>query len=644
MYYYLVSPNTVVRKDEMSFTYHSERPVAIGTIVRISIGKKESTGVITGTTTKPSFPTKSVGEILTDRPLPRPLIEFAHWLNSYYATPMPFVLQALLPSGLHKKRRQSKRQQTFATRKRTKIVLNSEQSHAVKIINRHQSGTMLLHGVTGAGKTQVYIEAAKHEARQGRSSIILVPEIALTTQLVAEFSNHFEHIIVTHSGMTEAERHKAWLQALTSDEPIVVIGPRSALFMPIDKLGLIVIDECHEPGFKQEQSPRYSALRAASMLARFHKQAKALFGSATPSVTDYYLAKNTKSPIIKLTTTAIAARTPQVTLVDSTKRDGFREHRFISDNLIREIRQSIENGKQALIFHNRRGTAPIALCQTCGWTALCSHCYVPMTLHADKHLLLCHLCDTKQRIPNACPDCHHPDIVFRGIGTKLVEDELKRLFPKARIARFDADNSTHETLQHRYQSLYDGDIDIIIGTQLVAKGLDLPNLQVVGIIQADSGLQLPDYQAEERVFQLLYQAAGRVGRGAAESSVVIQTYHPQHPAIQLAIARDYQGFYERQLKHRQQATFPPFVHLLKLTCTYKTENGAIKAAQKLAAQIHQSAPEVKITGPTPAFYERLGGNYRWQLIIKSKQRSQLVAIAKNLPANWQADLDPTNLL
>lgn len=645
MNYYLVAPLTVVRDNETAFTYHSETLLAIGIVVRISVGKKELTGVvIRAVPKKPSFTTKPITSIITQTPIPLPLLSLAEWMSSYYATHLALVLQTILPAGLHKQRRQKEAPSTFAQRARTNIVLNKEQSSAIRYIAEHERGTLLLHGVPGSGKTQVYIESAKHEVAAGRSCIVLVPEIALTSQLVAEFTNHFPNVVVTHSHMTEAERHKAWLQTLESTEPLIIIGPRSALFMPVQNLGLIIIDEAHEPSYKQDQSPRYSALRAASILAKFHKHAKVLLGSATPSVQDYYLAEHTKSPILTLTKPAVATQLPRVELIDLRKKDQFKQHRFLSDELINTARNALEHQKQVLIFHNRRGTAPTTLCTNCGWSALCDLCFVPTTLHADSHKLLCHICGRAQKVPPSCPSCGNPDIVFRGIGTKLIETEIHKLFPKARIARFDADSAADETLDKRYQDIYDGNVDIMIGTQILAKGLDIPNLSVVGVVQADSGLHLPDYQAEERVFQLLYQVAGRAGRSKHEGHVIVQSFVPDHPVIRLALARDFATFYKEQLKERRAALFPPFTHLLKLTTSYKTEAGAIRAAQKLARDLRINHANLTILGPTPAFYERLHGNYRWQLLVKGKNRAELAELAKRIPTGWHVDLDAANLL
>ena len=643
-YFYLVAPTTVVRTTEHAYTYHSDTPLALGTLVRLSVGKKLTNGVVLAAVlTKPAFITKAIGDVLVEQPLPKPLLELARWLSEYYATHMANTLQTMLPSGLNKQRRELKKTASHPIRKRTTIVLNADQQAALTVLNAQATGTFLLHGVTGSGKTQVYIEAAKHAAASGRSAIILVPEIALTPQLVAEFANHFSNLIVTHSGLTEAQRHHVWSKTLHSIEPMVVIGPRSALFMPLRDVGIIVLDECHEPSYKQEQSPRYSALRAASILARAHG-AKLVLGSATPAVADYYLARQSNSPILRLAKPAAQLQPVEVKVIDLKSKANFPKHRFLSQELLSAIDRALENRYQILLFHNRRGTAPTTICEHCGWTAHCPNCFLPQTLHADTHELRCHLCGLAERVPPACPECHEPTVVFKGIGTKLIETEITKLYPKARIARFDADNSEAEAVQNRYQELYDGEIDIMIGTQLLAKGLDIPRLALVGVVQADSGLVLPDYTSEERVFQLLYQVIGRAGRGEHPGEVVIQTYQPDHPVVKAAIARDYAGFYKAEIAAREHGRFPPFRYLLKLTCSYKTESGAINASQKLAGELRKSYPKFEILGPTPAFHERLGGNYRWQLVVKASQRSELVAIAKNVPAGWMADLDPASLL
>jgi primosomal protein N' (replication factor Y) len=411
-------------------------------------------------------------------------------------------------------------------RNRTKIVFNKEQSQALDEIAHATSGTIVLQGVTGSGKTEIYKELARRSVSRGQSVILLVPEISLTSQLISEFAHDFPDLIVTHSQMTEAERHLAWRTVLHAETAQVIIGPRSALFLPVKNLGVLIIDEAHEPSYKQEQSPRYSALRAASILAR-ENDIKLILGSATPSVADRYLAEVTGRPVVRLDTPARAlAQTPDITLVDMTKRGNFKRHRFISDQLIASIEKNLANRKQTLIFHNRRGSASTTLCENCGWTALCPNCLVPLVLHGDRFELSCHICAHREKVPTVCPVCRSTDIIHKGIGTKLIESELRKLFPKARIARFDSDNTANETVNSLYEALYKGNIDIAIGTQVVAKGLDLPHLRTVGVIQADSGLSLPDYAAAERAFQLLAQVIGRVGRDEHASEVIVQSYQP----------------------------------------------------------------------------------------------------------------------
>ncbi len=648
MHYYLTSPLQITHQTQGTLTYCSEVTLEIGTLVAVPVGKRIVPGVVLSQTEKPQFDTKLIDKIIDQTPLPIELVKLHGWMSEYYATHPVTVWQTLLPTGLMKKRRTKANVAPEISRKRTNIVLNDDQKSAVKkIVSSDVSQTFLLHGVTGSGKTAVYVEAIKSKMQDGRSSIVLVPEIALTSQLIAEFSHHFDDVIVTHSTMTESERHTTWLNILRSEKPCVVIGPRSALFMPIRKLGLIVIDECHEPSYKQESSPRYSALRAAKMLASYHNIPLVL-GSATPSVTDYHLAK-TISPdtVLRLPKVASAsASKPIITSIDMTQRGSFTKNTYLSDTLIAKLSENIEAGHQSLLFHNRRGSASLTLCNNCGWSALCDRCHIPLALHEDAHHLRCHVCNYTARIPTSCPECSHADILHKGIGTKRIETELRKLFPSAVIARFDGDTVTGESVEKRYQDLYDGNIQIIIGTQVIAKGLDLPHLRLVGVAQADSGLSLPDFQSPERVFQLLAQVVGRVGRNQHATTVVVQSYQPSHPSIRYGLSQDFDSFFEHAIEERKRLHFPPFTHLMKLTCSYRSEKTAIHASRKLAEELRKLAgTTVQIFGPAPAFYERQRDTYRWQIILKSPKRSHLSDLSRHIPrSHWQHELDPTNLL
>jgi primosomal protein N' (replication factor Y) len=646
MHYYEVAPNKIARTGADVFTYASPETLSIGHIVEIEIGKKNTLGIIVEQVNKPRFLTKEIIRVIEPRAIPKPLIETARWMSNYYVTPLATTLQTILPRGLQKARRE--RQQAVHTpiRERTQILLSNEQSVAVNTLTAMPPGTAILHGVTGSGKTQVYIELAKQMLRKGKSTIVLVPEIALTSQVVDEFRHYFKNVILTHSGQSEAERHLIWLSVLHSNQPQVIIGPRSALFLPTKDVGMIVVDEAHEPSFKQEQAPRYSALRVASILASYH-QAKTILGSATPLITDYYLAKHSKRPIVSINSQARPNTVkPTITTIDMTKKSYFKRHRFFSDALLEAIDATIQSPRQVLLFHNRRGSASTTLCQHCGWIALCSHCFIPFTLHADKHTLQCHVCNMTQKVPTHCPVCHKTDIIFKGIGTKLIESELKKLYPNKKVARFDADTSKAQALNTRYKDLYDGSVQFIIGTQTITKGLDLPHLRTVGIIQADAGLLLPDYSSSERTFQLLAQVVGRVGRSHHPTNVIIQSYQPRHSAIIDGLSQNYQNFYKTTLAIRKAGNFPPFTYLLKLICLYKTEATAIKNASKLAHTLKDSLPStIQVLGPTPAFYERQGNIYRWQLVLKSPKRSDLIhALALIPPAHWQFELDPVTLL
>lgn len=647
MYYYEVVPLKIVHATKSALTYEAKTPYPVGAIVSVPLGKSSAMAIITAKVARPSFACREIISQHETISLPPSLLRLASWLSSYYATHPAHVWQTILPRGVGKQRRSPLEKHSHLSRKRTNIVLNDQQSAALQAILSKTSGTTLLHGITGSGKTQIYIELAKETASQGKSSIILVPEIALTSQLIAEFAPHFSDLVVTHSTMTESARHQVWQKLLTATTPQVVIGPRSALFSPLKDIGLIVIDECHEPAFKQEQSPRYSALRAGAILAR-SANARLVLGSATPGIIDYYLAVKSHTSIIRLDTPARPnVIKPAVTLVDMTKPHNFTRSSLFSDTMIDAMRTTLDAGHQALLFHNRRGTAPTTLCEHCGWSALCDRCFVPLTLHNDHFILRCHICNDNKRVPTSCPQCGEAAIIHKGIGTKLIYETARKLFPRARIERFDGDSTVETTLDKQYQAIYDGDIDIIIGTQVVAKGLDLPHLRMVGVMQADAGLALPDYVSSERTFQLLAQVTGRVGRNEHPSTVVVQSYQPAHIAVTSGITSNYQAFYEQTLAERQRAHFPPFTHLLKLICIYKTEDAAVRNAKKLLQNLKKTLPQhVELLGPTPAFYERIRDTYRWQIVVKSPVRADLVTIIPKLPTgnHWQFELDPGSLL
>lgn len=647
MSYYLIAPAKTFHSSDNLLTYISDAPLSPGHIVEIPLGKKTAIGIVSSETSQPDFETKPIIRKICNTPLPPHLMKALFWIADYYRCPLSSVIQAMLPRGITKKRRTPKTETTPVLHAEQEATnpLNNAQKRAIKAIESSAANTVLLHGITGSGKTNVYIELAKHTIKNGQSVILLVPEIALTSQLVSNFQKHFPDIVLLHSAQTEAVRHRLWEQTLNSAQPQVIIGPRSALFAPVRNLGLVIIDEAHEPAYHQDQNPKYSALRLAAVMS------KTVLGSATPLVADYYICKQHKA-IVELTELAVKQdKHAELQIIDLKNRPNFTRSRILSNQLLNSIQDSLNHHTQAMVFHNRRGTAPLTICDHCGWQALCPSCYLPLILHADTYQMRCHACGRHFPVPTACPECNNATIHHRGFGTKAIEDELRRLFPHTKIARFDADTTSDQQLSQIYDQVHAGDCDIIIGTQMIAKGFDFPKLSTLGVVQADAGLSLPDYSSEERTFQLITQVIGRANRGHQNSKIFIQTFQPDSSVIQYACAGDYANFYKYLLARRKQGTLPPYSFLLKLSLTYKTERATIQNAQKLNKKIIQSIAKhtlsnVSVTPPMPAFHERSNAGYTWDVVLKAKKRQDLLVIFDALDKQPQLhfDFDPISLL
>lgn len=647
MYYYevLVGDSHFHGNDVLTYSHDEHLPV--GTIVRAHLRNRPVLAIVTAEVPQPNFTAKPLSAVAPGQTVPQTAITLMWWLHDYYPAPLGVVVRQFLPPSTSFPTTITNNTAPNLTSKSTARPpsLTTEQVKAVAAIE--PSGYHLLHGVTGSGKSRVYLELAKKSITAGKSCIILTPEIGLTTQLAADFKQLFgDAVVILHSRLTVAQRRTIWYDLVSATQPRIVVGARSALFSPLQSIGLIVIDEAHDQAYKSDSAPRYRTERVAAKLAQLHDCALVV-GSATPSVEDMFIARAKNRPVISLTKRALTTAEQQTTttkLIDLRDRTAFSRSNIISNSLLDGIATALQQHEQSLLFLNRRGTANAILCNNCGWQALCDHCDLPLTYHGDTHTVRCHVCGRLHPLPSACPECGQSDILLRNIGTKAVVDEVKRLFPHAKVQRFDTDVTKAEQLEKQLATLAKGDTDILVGTQMITKGLDLPQLSVVGVLSADSSMLIPDYTAAERTFQLISQVSGRVGRGHRAGTTYIQTFAPTNPIIVSAIRQNYDEFYERELAERKLYHFPPYVFLLKLSCLRATSAAAENAATKLKQQIYKAYPRLIVEGPSPAFHPRENTKYKWQLIVKSTSRKQLVAIVASLPSGWTHDLDPTNLL
>jgi primosomal protein N' (replication factor Y) len=513
----------------------------------------------------------------------------------------------------------------------------------------------LLHGVTGSGKTEVYLRAIENALERGRTALVLVPEIALTPQLVGRFRARFTgrsgQIAVLHSGLSDGERYDAW-RSIARGEAAIVIGARSALFAPLPSPGIIVVDEEHEASYKQAEGFRYHA-RDLALLRGQMAGGVVLLGSATPAVTTYHRARSGQLGYLPLAGRVEGRPLPAVELVD------LREARIegegaLSPPLTAALAETLARGEQALLLLNRRGFAPFLLCADCGTTFRCPNCAITLTFHRGRRQLRCHYCDHVETPPEACPSCRGSAVEPQGAGTERLEEELAALFPAARIARMDRDTTTRKGAhQGLVERMLGGEIDILVGTQMVAKGHDFPRVTLVGVVGADSSLNLPDFRSAERTFALLSQVAGRAGRGATPGRVLIQTYAPEHYALTCAAGHDYEGFYQQEIACRQVLDYPPFGYLVNLVLAGNEESKVQRAAAALADGLQHAAGAAEVLGPAPCPLARLRGKSRVQILLKAPERLPLRRLLARVPELRKkisagivlsVDVDPVDML
>jgi primosomal protein N' (replication factor Y) (superfamily II helicase) len=482
---------------------------------------------------------------------------------------------------------------------------------------------ILLHGVTASGKTELYMQSIAYCLGLGKSALVLVPEIALTPQMIEHFEGRFPGLVaVLHSRLTPAEKSHEW-QAIRNGRAKVVLGARSAVFAPLIDLGLIVIDEEHETTYKQEEAPRYHARDVAWWRARYNK-AVLLLGSATPSLESYHRTMEGSDQLLTMSGRVTPTQLPPVTVVDMRQELKDNHRKIFSRLLLTELEGVLERQEQALLFINRRGFAGFVLCRECGYVVRCPSCDVSLTLHLDRQLMCCHYCAFEAPVPQVCPDCGGLKIRYFSAGTQRVEDEVKKMYPGISLIRMDSDTTTSRQAHSRYYRQFrDGKASILIGTQMIAKGFDFPAVTLVGVVAADTTLNLPDFRAPERTFQLLTQVAGRTARGKLGGKVIIQTYHPGHYAVLCAAKHDYSSFYEAEIENRRQLTYPPFSDLLRFLFSSSDEKAVFEAATWLTALLKPPLNEAEVLGPAPASLYRIKDQYRVQTIIKGEQLSKI---------------------
>lgn len=515
-------------------------------------------------------------------------------------------------------------------------------------------GVILLHGVTGSGKTEVYLSAIRRALDAGRGAICLVPEIALTPQTMERFRGRFgNQVAVLHSHLSDGERHDEW-QRIASGEARVAVGARSALFAPVRSLGLIVVDEEHEPAYKQDESPRYHARDVAVMRGHF-ENALVILGSATPSLESFQNSKTGKYRLVRLPKRIDNATLPDVRIVDmrveKEKQDGFR---LFSEELCTAIHDRLARAEQSMLFLNRRGFATTVMCPECGEVAACANCSVHMTYHKTSDDLVCHVCGDRMPAPKQCPHCGAGTIKMSGFGTQRLECIAQKLFPHARIQRMDSDTTSAKDAHERILSSFRrGDIDILIGTQMIAKGLDFPNVTLVGVISADSSLQIPDFRSAERTFQLLTQVSGRAGRGDVHGEVFFQTFSPFNPAIQCAVHADMESFFEQEIEIRRLFAYPPFSHLSVALVRGPVPSDVDACAGELAARLKAMLPDtVSVKGPAPAPLAKAKGLYRAHLMVMAPAARDYVPAIRAIQQHFKPpknvtlsfDIDAQSLL
>lgn len=663
--------------ESLTYLQNENFNVERGDVVNIPLGKRLESGVVVKTYLENSevidsyeYKLKPVASINEELPkLPEVCLRWLEWVSEYYYFPLGQVMQLCFPPLKKGTQRKSKRPDVIPqVEKRIQHKLNSEQQAcADKIYTQKGFATHLIHGVTGSGKTEIYLELFEKTLQEGKSGLFLLPEISLTPQLIRRFSERFgDQIAALHSQLTDRERTTQWWDMIEGRKKIL-IGARSAIFCPIPNVGLIVVDEEHESSYKQDEYLKYNGRDSAIMLAQKHN-CPVILGSATPSLESWKNAQDKKFVLHQIKNRVNNRPLPEIEVIDmrvEKENEKINTHKpsWLSERLYFEMQQSLERKEQVALLLNRRGTSQLVFCPECGHTPECPNCDISLTLHANIHLV-CHYCDYHENFKIKCSDCKEGEYINLGLGTEKVEEDLKRLFPDKTIARADRDEITSRfEMEELVNKMELSEIDILVGTQMIAKGLDFSNLKLVGLLLADISFNLPDFRAAEKSFQLITQMSGRSGRHVKDNEsagrVIIQAYNTEHDSINFSQKHDYEGFAQVELMHRQQLNYPPFHKLTAL----RVQSPELEKVKNTSEQLLQRAlalkekfsafQEIEVLGPAAAPIAKLRNQFRYHLLLKCPNAKILNEFVRRLVGNskWIAkqvkvvvDIDPLNLL
>jgi primosomal protein N' (replication factor Y) (superfamily II helicase) len=644
MYYYDIAPS---RPFMDTLTYESDTPLVVGNRVEIPIGKSKCFGFVVGEQKdKPSsFEMKKIIKVHGQHSFfNKKNLDFYKWISEYYHYPLGETLSLVIPSFLPKKQKSLDDVEVTSVAQDDPVVdFTDEQNEAERRImdpeiQKACSSRNLLHGVTGSGKTEVYIEVAKETVKQGKGVIIVVPEIALTPQLINRITVHFNgEMSVIHSEISRAKKYETWIK-LAQGKSLLCIGARSAIFSPMPNIGLIVVDEEQDSSYKQDDRLRYNARDLALVLGK-QFNAKVILSSATPSVETYHNSKEKKYSYVTLRNRVRGLNLPRTIMVDLKKADMTSEN--FSVEMVKHIKETLSKKEQVILYLNRRGYSNTIICRACGERVSCPRCSITLTEHKSKKIMLCHYCAYERDIPNYCSACKSHSLYSVGSGTEKVYDEIKGLFPDARVARMDSDSiKGKKSLGEILTKIADKKVDIIVGTQILGKGHDFPEVTLVGIINADVALHLPDFRSAERTFHQIMQVSGRAGR-TSQGLVVVQSYVPEHFAIQNAVKNNYDGFYEEELNNRNEVLYPPFVNLVDLKFSSSSNDVSLRSAKDAHEVIQKIIKSKKLNilvlGPSPSPIPIINKRHRHHIVLKGRSRTELKTLLKMFNSEYKKD-------